>query len=1244
MFSKMIMLKNFPSSRKNTLVPHIKQYQTVERTSMRPGMINDKPVRESSRCSSFRSGILHQELISNSSSDSAKESLRAAGRFTVLAIIVTLLLSTSLLRAQVEGTGTIEGIVLDTSGAVISRAIVTATNSATGRKFSQQTSGAGSYALVALPPGEYTVDVHAAGFGSVIQEHVTVNALSQVGLNISLRVGSNVQDVVVSAAPPELETENGTVETTIPNTTYEALPLAMNGGPKNPVDFLSLVPGVNENGAFTPVINGGSAESMVIYINGLPLASSELQGGIESIGLFSTEAVDQFQVITSGVPANYDGQGIANLVLKSGTNHIHGTLYENIRNTAFDAAGYFTRGPAPVEHQNEFGFTVGGPVLHDRLFYFGSYDNFKITQGSSPAYVSLPTPAERTGDFSALLPLGIQIYDPSTTLLVGGVLTRQPFLNNQVPINSHVASSLQSYLPAPQNSGTQNNYFNTYVNGNKNDIYLGRVDATLSSNNHATFLFAKTSYAPLSVGSYLPLPYSSTVSGGDTYYFGQVSDTQVITPNLLNVFGAQLLRTETIVTNLTIHGGYPEKAGLAGLPLGQPSTAFPGVNFGGPESPTSWAQNTSAFAEVPFSDTLQDNLHWVHGRHSMTFGGQVVIEQEALSIPSEFNGFNFANTETAGFTPDGTINSNSGNAYASYLLGLVDSASATDTAVQETGGRWRNYAMYAQDDWKMAPKFTINIGLRYTIPKPFVEEHNRTSWLDPTAPNAVTDGAPGALEFAGTGSGTCNCRTDVKTHYLTFGPRLGFAYSLDDKTVVRTSFSIVHYNGGALGGNGEQQGVGNLGYSASPSFSSADGGITAAFNLDGGFSAYQHPPFFESTLGAGYTTTIPAGSGISYDRPKTAGRSPYTEEWNLTLERELPASMILSLSYDGTSSHFDGVQGGVGIYSNQINPKYLALGNLLLQTETPTTLTQAQAQFPGIKLPYANFAGSIGQMLQPFPQYSRTGATFMGPDPWADLATTSYNALQATLTHRMKNGLYFLAAYTWSKSFDEGGQVVQFEAQAPRSAYNLAAERTVSNIDVPQQLSFTEVYELPFGKGQLFGGSNRVLSALIGNWQISGIEQYSAGTPIGTIFGNCTDPYMGGVPLIAAAAPCYADYNPAFSGNAHINGKIGSGIPGATPYFNANAFQNAAPYTFGTTPRIIPSLRNEWGKNESIALAKTISIKENLKLQLKADAFNVFNRTQFGGIGTSITSSAFGQVNSQVNLPRQLQLEGYLRF
>jgi hypothetical protein len=350
------------------------------------------------------------------------------------------------------------------------------------------------------------------------------------------------------------------------------------------------------------------------------------------------------------------------------------------------------------------------------------------------------------------------------------------------------------------------------------------------------------------------------------------------------------------------------------------------------------------------------------------------------------------------------------------------------------------------------------------------------------------------------------------------------------------------------------------------------------------------------------------------------------------------------LTYAGTSSHFDGVNGGIGIYSNQVDPKYLALGSLLIAPETPTSLAQAQAIFPGIQVPFGNFAGSIAQMLRPFPQYSSTGGTFQGPDPWSDFGTTSYNALQATFTRNMKNGLYLLASYTWSKSLDEGGDGVNFVATSPRTAYSLKIERTVSALDIPQALSFTEVYTLPFGKGSLFDAHNRIVDSVISNWQLSGIEQYSAGTPMGTISGDICNAngYFGSI--------CYADYNPSFTGNARINGKFGHAAPGKdvlqTPYINSAAFQEAGSFTLGNTPRELayPSLRNQWSKNENLSIAKTFPIREFAKFQFKADAFNLFNRVQYGGINTTISSTAFGLVNGQANAPRILQFEGYVRF
>jgi hypothetical protein len=1181
----------------------------------------------------------HRKIATRNTSRGSVTQKLTNGLLSITTVACLLVPASSSLYAQVAGTGTIEGTVTDASGAVVPAATIKATDVSTGRIFQQTTSGSGTYVLPALPPGEYRVEVTSASFRPLLQEHVTVNAVTVLGLNLSLQAGGTSDTVVVTSEAPSINTENGTLSTTIPNSTYTALPLALNGGPKSPVGFLSLVPGVTTNNSLAAYnFNGGAGNTSSLYLNGLPLQTSELGGDTRNLAATSTEIVDQFQVITGGVPAYYDGQGLANLVLKSGTNGFHGDVYENIRNTAFDAAGYFST-KTPVEHQNEFGFTLGGPVLRNRTFFFVSYDGYRLTNGTSPQLLTLPTVAEQGGNFAGLTP----IYDPATTVCsVAGVCTRQQFPGNMIPMAriSSVSQSLQSYLPVPQNQNTQNNFTDQFVSGSVQNMFVGKLDTDLSHSNHATLLYERGSVSPKGQSglSGLPEPYSNGRLSSTLYYLGQVTDTQTITPKLLNLFGFELFQDPAVATVPTAAGNYPSKAGLTGLPLGVPSTAFPSVSFGGPESPTTWgggAGSSQAFSEVSQAEIYQDNLIWSRGRHNLTFGGQVIIQQENTELASVLNGFNFGNTETAGFTSTGSLDTNTGNAYASFLLGLVDNASATDTSLTKSGARYKNYAAYAQDDWKVTPKFTLNLGLRYTIPKPFVESENRISFLDPNKPNPALGGFHGALTFAGSGPDSCNCKTDVKTHYLTLGPRVGFAYAVHPGTSVRASFSIVHFDGGALGGAGLSFGVSSLGYSSSPSFNSPDSGITSAFNWNNGFPAYQKPPIFSSTLNTGYTTSLGPGGGIGYDRPDTAGRSPYAENWNLTVEQELPFAMVSSLSYVGSSSHFLAVGGGSGIYSDQLDPKYLKLGNLLQQPANPVTIAQAAAIFPGVGLPFANFAGSIGQMLRPFPQYNGTGANFSGPDPWATFATASYNALQATLSRQMRNGFYFLAAYTWSKLMDEGGGTVNFIYGGARSAYNLKQERSVSNGDVPQQFSIAYVYDLPFGRGHRYGGENKLTNALVGGWRLSAIQQYSSGTPIGPIGASCNTPYTGG---------CYADYAPGFGGSARLHGGFGSGNPRTTSYLNLAAFQNPASFTFGNTPRTLTTLRTPLNLNESIAVGKDFRATERVGIHLQADAFNPLNRTQFGGISTNITSSNFGFVSGQANTPRQLQFEANVHF
>lgn len=1143
----------------------------------------------------------------------------------------------SMATAQVAGTGTIQGTITDPSGAVVPNATVTAIAPATGRTVSQSTSSGGTYVLTALPPGTYTVTVKGQGFPEIKQENITVNAVSVVGLDLKLHLGSADQNVTVTSAPPDINTENGALDTTIPNTTYTALPVAMNGGPKSPLGFLSLVPG-SSSGAFgVQNINGGTSNSSFLYVNGLPVTTAEMQGDARNInGAMSTEVVDQFQVISSGVPAYYAGQGITNLVTKSGTNDMHGHVYENIRNTAFDAAGYFST-VTPPEHQNEYGASLGGAILKNRLFYYGNFDRFRYTNGNPPSFYSLPTAAMRSGDFSAL---PVTIYDPATTKCNNGVCTRDPFPGNVIPAEriSAIAQRLQSYLPGTQNDALQNNFSNAFEGGTTQNMYLGKLDGAITPKQHAFLLAQYGKNSPLGTppngGPQLPLPYASTRLGYQTIWLGQVGHTWTITPNVINVFGAQFNRFDTPFINLTNGGDYPAKVGLAGLPGGAPSDNFPSIAFSGPNSPTSWAQNgfTANFTDVANSFVYQDNLQWVTGEHALTFGGQIIAQQENVYSPNTLGGINFSNSETAGFANNGGVSSldaTSGNAYASYLLGAVDNASLTETSVQETGARYRNYAIYAQDDWKLTPRFTLNMGLRYVIAKPFVEAKNRSSWFNPNIANTAVGNYPGAIQFAGSGANTCNCSTQVETHYLTFDPRIGFAFSATPRTVLRGSFTINHFNAGSLGGNAQAQGTGLVGYVSNPTFTSPDSGITPAFDLENGIPSYSRPPNFDPTLNTGYnTTTGPTGGAVTYNRPDTGGRSPYTENWNLTVEQALTNSLALQLSYAGSQSHFIPVSGGMGIYSDQIDPRYMVLGGLLQQNLTPTVLAEAQTLFPEVKVPYGNFQGTLGQALRPFPQYTSMS------DPNANFGNASYHSLQVRLQQRMTNGLYYLASYTWSKKIDETGGVISWAHNTARSAYNLKAERSVADDDVPHILSVAFVYNLPFGKGHAFG-QGRLANALVGGWSISGITQYSSGVPLGPISGACLVPYASG---------CYADYGT--TSVARINGAFGSGgNPTTTAYIDRNAFADAPSFTFGNTPRTMAyGLRNPWNLNEDVTTGKDIHFSDRWVFRFQANAFNVFNRTMFGGIQTNIDSASFGTVTSQANAPRKLQFEGSIRF
>ncbi|MGH9851513.1 MAG: carboxypeptidase regulatory-like domain-containing protein, partial [Blastocatellia bacterium] len=487
----------------------------------------------------------------------------------LLASVIALLAAPRAL-AQIGGTGSIQGVITDTTGAVIPGATVTATNVATGVKTERQTTGAGLYVISPLPPGEYTIAVSANGFKPLLQEKVVVDALSTVGLNLSLQVGATNETVTITSAPAQLNTTDARLGTTIRNELYTNLPLAMGTavagsgigqGPRNPGAFIFLLPGVSEGNRWG-TINGAQGFSKDVFIEGVPITDPIQQGEGRTISLgVSVEAVEQFQVETSGTGVEFNGQGSENYTIKSGTNRFHGSVFEYLRNTVLDARGFF---PAvrPVEHQNEFGATIGGPVLKNKLFFFFSYDGWRYRVTSPTQFATVPTLKMRQGDFSEL---PVAIYDPLTTTAVTGGFARTQFAGNIIPANriSAISKAYQAALPAPTNAGLQNNYLGSVPVSYDNNSFNTKVDYNLTTNHRLSGIYThgKRSqpgpYRETSSGipqTVLPLPYTDTRLVTEIPTVVQAKHNWTIGSNLINQVNFSFNHFFVPITNATSEG------------------------------------------------------------------------------------------------------------------------------------------------------------------------------------------------------------------------------------------------------------------------------------------------------------------------------------------------------------------------------------------------------------------------------------------------------------------------------------------------------------------------------------------------------------------------------------------------------------------------------------------------------------------------------------------------------------------
>jgi hypothetical protein len=1293
--------------------------------------------------------MLGENLLGAVLSTSFKNTRFWSARLGLLVVAVSLALLTISSAAQTGGQGAIQGTVTDPSGAVMANVNVTATNKESGVATTRPTSSAGLFEINPIIPGTYTVTATVKGFQTFRQENLVVDALKVTGLNITLTVGGTDQTVTVTEAPPALNTTSATLGGVIENSTYTNLPLQMNGQQRDPTAFATLLPGAQSQGsARAPIIGGTGNYIAELYVDGLPTTTANQQGDNRVVSnSIPVEAIDQFQVLTSIPGAEYQGAGALNFTIKSGGNKYHGTAAAFVRNTIFDTWGFSAPAltqqdangntiPAgkPVEHQNELVGALGGPIplTHKKGFFFATYDRYHGRNGINPNTLTVPTTLMRSGDFTELSPAGTPIiYDPSTNACTSTGCTRQPFMGikNGLPTPNVIPSSrlspiteyMQKFMPAPTNSGIVGNYLGGVPSGYDNWEFLSKVDydltpsqrisvvLTLGSRTNVPFTVGTNVPAPASTpGVVLPLPYTA---GGYATIKPTIIDFEhsiVIKPNLVNQFKYGFTRFSQPINSLT-DGVAPYRAtadiGITNLPPGQASDEFPGVTFNSstafPNVQNPWTTNGATGATqttVPNAFTLVDNLEWIKGKHSMTFGIQMQWLQDNVAGqagPSGIFTTVFSPNDTANYVGTSVSSTNTGYSYASYLLGAINSSSTTIQAFSEEGGRYRPISPYFQDDWKATSKLTLNLGLRYDLFPPYREVQDRWSYLNPTAMNPVT-GTPGALEFAGYRGAaiSCECRTPVNTYMKNWGPRVGFAYSYDDKTVIRGGYALVYSRAGGVGGRGGAgTGTSQAGFTANlvlPSAQTTGAAAGPSYYLNSSNTAFGGPGFqlpspatpSAASLSIGTGNYInssgaaqAAGGAPGYADPYLSGRAPEVNFYNFGIQRAVTKDLTLTVDYAGSNAHFLATGSNArGYWAGQMNPSYLAALGAVRASDGTTPILSAPATaaniaiaakaVPGLAAPYPGYAAaaaktsaaSISHMLVAFPQYSGT------TDTWGNVGNVSYNSLQITLNQREWKGLSYTLNYTYSKNLgDDNTFRTGFDTPAAATSNGVGykqdgADRGYTTVAAPQNLSAYGVYKLPFGKGE-FGGDHLLVRAVASGWQFSSIFTYGSGVPLAITYAGCNSPGQG---------QCMPDVNPNFSGSARINKNWGKGITaaklGASPaqggiqYIDSNAF--SVPNNFGTTapgqtaitkigdaPRTAPyHLWNPSTYRLDASLRRTFNITpERLKFIFEVDCLNVPNKVTFGNISTAWGSSNFGTVGNATG-NRDFQLAGRLNF
>ena len=1143
--------------------------------------------------------------------------------------------------------GTISGTVLDSSGSVVPGVAIVVTDTRRGTKRQTMSNDAGAYRFGNLDPSEYSLAAERQGFKKFVANQVTVITGSSTNVTVTMEVGALAESVTVSGQTALLNTSSAEGSTALTEKLYLELPLSITTqsvsgtGRRQIEQFLSLTPG---SGASDPDnlwgkrFNGAPSMTNEVLIDG-GAATGPTAGGVLETNAPPYESMQEFKVQTVIPPPEYgNGMAIENFTMRSGTNEYHAKAYEFLRNDALDAYDFF-KDPKAKRRMNEFGFAGGGPLVvpklyngKNRTFFYGVFEHyiFRGAQPISPTY-TIPTPAMKTGDFSVLLrpDVGpIPIYDPAT-----GLQTRQPFPNNVIPQSRIVpqATFWLPHIPAPNRAGTVlfQNYLASTAGPKDEKNWSAKGDHNLNDRQKIS-----VSYWWMRSGSQQPNDTGEVYDNGQPpvnvgKYFGggiRARHTWTVSPRVINegIFSYTLLgRTASCGPNGEDLGGVANPMGIPNLeqywPGGSPTfrTIGPGQNYWRSGGALYGCQHwgTSGIDKGVNQSMYEgaNNLSFLRGKHTVKVGTD--FRRDFVQDRFGSSGFiTFSSTETSlNLAP------RTGDPFASMLLGVADQVQLNGP--QSLVGYSRTaLAFYAQDEWKVTPKLTMNFGVRYNIPFVSHERQNRFSGFDPTVPNPGAGGLPGSLVFLGSGPGRNGQDTfrGVSPNLLQFAPRIGFAYAADPKTIFRIGYGITYAFGNAttmgpnVGGEPFQTGIATLGVN----LFSPDNGLSPALNLTTGF------PKETRTLPITDPTQL-NGSGISYWNPASGGE-PYMQQWTFDIQRQLPAKFFLDMAYVGQKgTHLPSDLTNV----NQLPVSFLSLGPLLTQS-----ITSPAAVAAGIRAPYPGFTGTVGQALRPFPQYVDVAVRF-GAN-----GVSHYNALQAKL-NRTVGPLTLLTSYTLSKNISTvggAGFVSGGSGDGAVDVANMSLERAIEPGDALHLLTVAWVYELPVGRGKKFAGNiSRKANLLLGGWQIDGSQRYQSGRILAIgggnivpIFNKYTRPdRVAGVP--ATLTSC---------SDVQV---------GTTRLLNINAFTNNDRFSIPTASRTIPDARGCGAYSENISLMKRFHLTERLNLQFRSEFYNLVNRHKWADPSANSNSPGdFGKVLSidPAIQPRTIQFAVKVEF